>query len=136
MADAVKKPKPEFRNIGIGQIMKYRLPLGGKVSILHRASGALLFLLLPFSLYLFEQSLTSEISFAVLKGFASNTFVKIVVLVLAAAFLFHFFAGLRHLLMDTHRGLSKPCSKATAAVVFTLSALCTLAVALKLFGVI
>ncbi|WP_459208577.1 succinate dehydrogenase, cytochrome b556 subunit, partial [Caballeronia glathei] len=48
MAEAVKKPRPEFRNIGIGQIAKYRLPLAGKVSILHRISGLLLFICLPF----------------------------------------------------------------------------------------
>ncbi|WP_442809142.1 succinate dehydrogenase, cytochrome b556 subunit, partial [Trinickia soli] len=52
MAEAVKKPRPEFRNIGIGDItMTYRLPLAAKVSILHRVSGAALFLFLPFLLY-------------------------------------------------------------------------------------
>ncbi|CAH2945986.1 MAG: Succinate dehydrogenase cytochrome b-556 subunit, partial [uncultured Paraburkholderia sp.] len=44
VADTVKKPRPEFRNIGIGQILTaYRLPLAGRVSILHRVSGGLLF---------------------------------------------------------------------------------------------
>jgi succinate dehydrogenase / fumarate reductase cytochrome b subunit len=135
MAEAVKKPKPEFRNIGIGQLLKYRLPLAGRVSILHRASGAILFILLPFSLYLLEQSLTSELSFDTLKGFVSGTIVKIIVLVVAWAFLFHFFAGLRFLLMDTHRAVSKQGGKNTALVVLILSTLLTLAVALKLFGV-
>ena len=66
MAEAVKKPRPEFRNIGIGQILTaYRLPLAGRVSILHRLSGGLLFVALPFLLYLFDQSLTSELSFEV-----------------------------------------------------------------------
>ena len=135
MAEAVKKPKPEFRNIGIGQLLKYRLPLAGKVSILHRASGAILFILLPFSLYLLEQSLTSEISFDTLKGFVSNIAVKIVVLVVAWAFLFHFFAGLRYLVMDLHITVSKQGGKSTALVVMILSTLLTLAVALKMFGV-
>ncbi|KAA0080428.1 succinate dehydrogenase, cytochrome b556 subunit, partial [Paraburkholderia sp. T12-10] len=76
MAEAVKKPRPEFRNIGIGDItMTYRLPLAAKVSILHRVSGAALFLFLPFLLYLFSQSLTSELSFEVFKGFLSNIIV-------------------------------------------------------------
>ncbi|EKS70544.1 succinate dehydrogenase, cytochrome b556 subunit, partial [Burkholderia sp. SJ98] len=61
VAEALKKPRPEYRNIGIGQIAKYRLPLAGKVSILHRVSGLLLFVCLPFILYLLDQSLTSEI---------------------------------------------------------------------------
>ena len=136
MPEAVKKPRPEFRNIGITQIVTYRLPAAGRVSILHRISGALLFLLLPFSLYLLEQSLTSEISFAAFKGFFSHAVVKIIVLVLAWAFSFHFFAGLRHLLMDVnHAAVNKCCSRATANVVLALSTILTLAIAAKLFGV-
>ena len=61
MTDAVRKPRPEYRNIGFGDItMKYRMPLAAILSILHRVSGALLFLFLPFLLFLFDQSLTSE----------------------------------------------------------------------------
>ena len=136
MAEAVKKPRPEFRNIGIGQILTaYRLPLAGRVSILHRLSGGLLFLFLPFLLYLFSQSLTSEISFELFKDFLSNIVVKLVTLVLAWAFLFHFCAGVRHLVMDTHRGVTKEGGKQTSIVVLVLSSLLTLAFAAKLFGV-
>ncbi|WP_250514503.1 succinate dehydrogenase, cytochrome b556 subunit, partial [Caballeronia sp. INDeC2] len=85
MAEAVKKPRPEYRNIGLGQLAKYRLPLAGKVSILHRISGLLLFVCLPFILYLLDQSLTSEISFDAFKGFLANPIVKIVTLVLSWA---------------------------------------------------
>jgi len=136
MAEAVKKPRPEFRNIGIGQILTaYRLPLAGRVSILHRASGALLFVFLPFLLYLFDQSLTSELSFEVFKGFLSNIIVKLITLVLAWAFLFHFCAGIRHLVMDTnHDAVSKEKGKSTSIVVFVVSSLLTIAFAAKLFG--
>ena len=136
MAEAVKKPRPEFRNIGIGQILTaYRLPLAGRVSILHRASGLLLFVFLPFLLYLFDQSLTSELSFDVFKGFLSNIIVKLITLVLAWAFLFHFCAGIRHLFMDTSHGLTtKEKGKQTSIVVLVVSSLLTIAFALKLFG--
>ncbi|MGN6317264.1 succinate dehydrogenase, cytochrome b556 subunit [Trinickia sp.] len=136
MTEAVKKPRPEFRNIGIGDItMTYRLPLAAKVSILHRVSGAALFLFLPFLLYLFSQSLTSELSFEVFKGFLSNIIVKIVTLGLAWAFLFHFCAGVRHLLMDTnHDSVNKESGKRTSIVVFVVSSILTIAFALKLFG--
>ena len=136
MAEAVKKPRPEFRNIGIGQILTaYRLPLAGRVSILHRLSGGLLFVFLPFLLYLFDQSLTSELSFGVFKGFLSNIIVKLITLVLAWAFLFHFCAGVRHLLMDTnHDAVSKESGKRTSIVVFAVSSVLTIAFALKLFG--
>ncbi|CAB3807972.1 MULTISPECIES: succinate dehydrogenase, cytochrome b556 subunit [Paraburkholderia] len=136
MAEAVKKPRPEFRNIGIGQILTaYRLPLAGRVSILHRVSGGLLFVFLPFLLYLFDQSLTSELSFEVFKGFLSNIIVKLITLVLAWAFLFHFCAGVRHLVMDTnHNAVTKEKGKSTSIVVLVVSSLLTIAFAAKLFG--
>jgi len=135
MAEVLKKPRPEYRNIGIAQILKYRLPLAGRVSILHRASGLILFLLLPFALYLFEQSLTSEITFDTLKGIASNIIVKLIILVLSWAFLFHFCAGVRHLIMDTnHSAVTKERGRTTSVVVLIVSSLLTLAVAAKLFG--
>jgi len=136
MTDAVRKPRPEYRNIGFGDItMKYRMPLAARISILHRVSGALLFLFLPFLLYLFDQSLTSELSFEVFKSFLSNILVKLIVLALSWAFLFHFCAGIRHLLMDiNHDAVTKERGKKTSVVVLTVSSLLTIAVALKLFG--
>ncbi|MBF4019262.1 succinate dehydrogenase, cytochrome b556 subunit [Burkholderia pseudomallei] len=136
MSETVRKPRPEYRNIGFGDItLKYRMPLAARVSILHRVSGALLFLFLPFLLYLFDQSLTSELSFEVFKAFLSNIIVKLIVLALSWAFLFHFCAGIRHLMMDmNHDAVSKERGKKMSVVVFAVSTLLTIAVALKLFG--
>ena len=136
MTDAVRKPRPEYRNIGFGDItMKYRMPLAAILSILHRVSGALLFLFLPFLLFLFDQSLTSELSFEVFKAFLSNIVVKLIVLALSWAFFHHFCAGIRHLLMDVnHDAVSKEGGKRTAVVVFVVSIALTIAMALKLFG--
>lgn len=136
MSETVRKPRPEYRNIGFGDItLKYRMPLAARVSILHRVSGALLFLFLPFLLYLFDQSLTSELSFEVFKAFLSNIIVKLIVLALSWAFQFHFCAGIRHLMMDmNHDAVSKERGKKTSVVVFAVSTLLTIAVALKLFG--
>ncbi|HTI16587.1 MAG TPA: succinate dehydrogenase, cytochrome b556 subunit [Trinickia sp.] len=136
MAEAVKKTRPEYRNIGLGQILTaYRLPAAGRVSILHRVSGALLFLFLPFWLYLFDQSLTSVRTFEDFRSFFSNIVVKLIALVLAWAFLFHFCAGIRHLVMDLHCAVSKEGGRQTAFVVFIASSVLTIAFALKLFGV-
>lgn len=132
-----RTPRPrEYRNIGIGDItLKYRMPLAAILSILHRVSGALLFLFLPFLLFLFDQSLTSELSFEVFKAFLSNIVVKLIVLVLSWAFFHHFCAGIRHLLMDVnHDAVSKEGGKRTAVVVFVVSIALTIAMALKLFG--
>ncbi len=147
MADAVDKSignpqrgaqrgaRPEFRNIHVTQIARYRLPLAGLVSILHRVSGGLMFLVgLPFVLYLFQQSLTSELSFERYRSLVSHGFVKLVLLGLIWAYLHHFCAGLRHLLMDLDIGVNKEAGRTSAAVVLAVSFTLTLIVALKLFG--
>ncbi|MGI4938159.1 MAG: succinate dehydrogenase, cytochrome b556 subunit, partial [Janthinobacterium lividum] len=107
----------------------------GLVSILHRISGAFMFLMLPFILYLLDMSIMSEISFSNMQGVASNWFVKLVILALSWSFLHHFIAGLRHLMMDMHVMITKEGSRQSSAAVLTISLLLTLAVALKLFGV-
>ncbi|TWG89148.1 succinate dehydrogenase subunit C [Cupriavidus gilardii J11] len=134
MAEAVKQARPEFRNIGIGQIARYRLPWAGKVSILHRVSGAMLFLLLPFVLYLFEQSITSELSFAKFSGLVSGGFVKLVLLALIWGYLHHFCAGIRFLLLDMHVGVDKPASRKSAIAVLVISLVLTAIFGLKLYG--
>jgi succinate dehydrogenase / fumarate reductase, cytochrome b subunit len=130
------KARPEYRNINaFKDLTTYRLPLAGWVSILHRVSGALMFLLLPFALYLFERSLTSEISYGKFTAFMAQWWVKLIALGLAWAYLHHFVAGVRHLFMDMHMGLSPQQGKQSAIAVFAISLPLTLLVALKLFGV-
>ncbi len=135
MSEAAKPNRPQFRNISITQIVGYRLPLAGIISILHRISGLLMFLLLPFILFFLDKSLVSERSFDYFKDFASNWFVKFVILALAWAYLHHFCAGIRHLIMDKHVGLDKVSARKSAAAVLVASVPLALIVALKLFGV-
>lgn len=123
-----------FTNIHVLQIIRYRVPAAGVVSILHRVSGAMMFLLLPFILYLFDLSITSEISFDSLKGFTSHWFVKLLILAVSWGYLHHFCGGIRHLIMDAHIGLSKEEARKSAHMVFLVSVPLTLLVALKLFG--
>jgi succinate dehydrogenase / fumarate reductase, cytochrome b subunit len=125
---------PEFRNIHVFDLMKYRLPWAGKVSILHRVSGALMFLLIPFVLYLFDKSVTSEISFVTFKTVLAHPFIKLVVLALIWAYLHHFCAGIRFLLLDLHMGISKPASAKSAVGVLVVSLALTAIFAAKLFG--
>jgi succinate dehydrogenase / fumarate reductase, cytochrome b subunit len=134
--EAAKKGRPEFRNVGIGDITsKYRMPPSAIVSILHRVSGAGLFLFLPFLLYLFQESLLSEISFEHFRGIASHPFAKIILLGLSWAYLHHFVAGVRHLFMDNHLALGKDAAQKTARWVLIISLVLTALVGLKLFGV-
>jgi len=135
-------PRPVYRNIHISQIVAYRLPPAGIVSILHRVSGALMFLLLPFIVWLFDVSLTSEISyerftsaFVVGIGFVPGWFVKLVVLGLIWAYLHHFIAGVRHLWMDMTHSVTKAQGHSSAIFTLISSALLTLALGAKLFGI-
>ena len=105
------------------------------MSILHRISGVLMFLLLPFMIWMFDTSLTSEISFAQLHGrvqrrprLVPGWFVKLVALALIWAYLHHFIAGLRHLWMDVHHAaVSKEFGAQSALVTLVVSLLLTLA---------
>ena len=136
MVDAqqnVKKDRQVYRNIGLAQLIKYRLPWAGKVSILHRISGAALFLLLPFILYLFDQSLASEVSYQKFQAFTSNILVKIICLGLVWSFLHHFCAGIRYLLLDLEIGVEKSESNRSAIIVLVLGIALTAVVGLKLF---
>ena len=129
--------RPEFRNLGLGEILRYRMPPPAIVSILHRVSGVLLFLVgIPFILYLFQNSLTSEISFEVYPGAVSSWIGKLVLLALIWAFIHHLLAGIRFLLLDLHIAGEREEGANTARVVLWASVLLTLVCALLLFGLV
>lgn len=136
MTDATKAVRPQIRNIHIFQILTYRMPLAALVSILHRISGALMFVSLPFVLFLLDKSLLSETSFEYFKSLTSGWFVKLIILALSWAYLHHFCAGIRHLIMDRHSWLTKAGSRRSAAGVLLISLTLAAVVGLKLFGVI
>ena len=125
---------PEFRNIHVFDLMKYRLPWAGKVSILHRVSGLLMFVLIPFVLYLLDKSITSEISFETFKAVLANPFIKLVILALIWAYLHHFCAGIRFLMLDMHKGIDKASSAKSAVTVLVISLSLAAVCAAKLFG--
>ena len=116
----------------------YRLPLAGLVSILHRGSGLLMFVLLPFVIWMFDKSVTSEISYgeftSVFKAAGYGWFVKLVALGLIWAYLHHLIAGLRHLLMDvSHSAVTKEFGRQSAVFTLAASLLLTVVLGIKLF---
>ena len=136
--------RPEFRNINaFTDLPSYRLPVAGIVSILHRISGAIMFILLPFILWMFDKSLSSEISFATFKA-AFNVGMlglpgflwKLVALALIWAYLHHSVAGLRHLWSDTHHSaVTKQFGKTSAIATLVISVTLTVVLGAKLFGI-
>ena len=138
----VAKPRPEFRNINaFGDLPSYRWPLAALVSGAHRLSGVLMFLLLPLILWLFDKSVSSEISFGQFSaafsaglGIFPGWFIKLIVLALIWAYLHHLFAGVRHLYMDVSHKTSKEFGRQSAAATLVASILLTLVLGAKLFG--
>jgi succinate dehydrogenase / fumarate reductase cytochrome b subunit len=124
--------KQRPKHLALHQI---RLPLAGYASILHRISGAGLFLMLPLLIWLLQLSLESTQNSAELfSAVTGNPLVKLILLGLVWAFLHHFCMGIRILLIDIHVGVEKEQAHASAVVVMIVSLALTLIFGLKLLG--
>ncbi|MSQ56878.1 MAG: succinate dehydrogenase, cytochrome b556 subunit [Limnohabitans sp.] len=142
MTELTKK-RPEFRNINaFTDLPSYRLPPAGIVSILHRISGAIMFLLLPLIIWMFDTSVSSEFSFAKFKvafnqglGFIPGWLFNLFILALIWSYLHHLIAGLRHLYMDSTHSVSKEFGKSSAVLTLAISLGLAFALGAKLFGV-
>ena len=118
------RPRPKYLNL-----IQIRLPLPALVSILHRGSGAVLFLLLPLLLVLFEMSLESPQAFARFKVVFGHWVIKLVLTGVAWAYLHHLCAGVRHLFLDLDYGTELAAARASSWAVLALSLALTAAVA-------
>jgi succinate dehydrogenase / fumarate reductase cytochrome b subunit len=134
-------PKPRPGPMKLTDATQYRLPLAAKVSILHRASGVIMFVLMPFIIWLFDTSVTSEVSyerfsaaFTVGIGPVPAVLVKLVVLALIWSYLHHLVAGLRHVWMDATHSVTKEQGHSSAVFTFVVSIVLTVALGAKLFG--
>ncbi len=113
---------------------RIRLPLPGIVSILHRVSGALLFLAgIPLLLAGVAASLASPESFGTLKSALAQPLAKLVLVGFVWAYVHHLCAGIRYLLLDLNRGIELPAARRSSAVVMTVSIVLTLIVGVRLW---
>jgi succinate dehydrogenase / fumarate reductase cytochrome b subunit len=117
-------PRPKYLNL-----IQIRLPLPALVSILHRVSGAVLFLLLPLLLVLFEMSLESPQTFARFKVVFAHWTIKLVLTGLAWAYLHHLCAGVRHLFLDLDYGTELAAARTSSWAVVAVSLALTAGVA-------
>ncbi|MGH8622240.1 MAG: succinate dehydrogenase, cytochrome b556 subunit [Burkholderiales bacterium] len=118
------RPRPIYLNL-----IQIRLPVPGLVSILHRVSGAALFLVLPFLLALFELSLESPHAFERFKALFSHWAVKLILIAVAWAYLHHLCAGIRHLALDLDYGTELAAARATSWAVLAVSGVLALVMA-------
>ena len=128
-------------NMRLVDALQYKLPLAGIVSILHRASGVLMVALLPFIVWMFDTSVSSEASFDVFAsvfsvgvGAVPGWCVKLVALGLIWAYLHHLGAGLRHLWMDATHSVSKEQGRSSAVASAAFTVVLTVLLGAKLFG--
>ena len=142
MTELAKKKRPEFRNLNLfNDVRTYRLPLAGIISILHRLSGMLMFILLPLVIWMFDTSVSSEISFGRFSsaftaglGFVPGWLIKLVTLTLIWSYLHHLAAGVRPLYLDVSHKTTKDFGRQSAAATLVFSVGLTLILGAKLFG--
>ncbi len=110
-------------------LLQIHLPIMGIMSILHRASGALLVLAIPYFTYLLGLSLESEAGFALAQAQLSGWFLKLVLLILGWGVMHHLFSGIRFLLIDFDIGVKKASARQSAWAVTILAAFVSFATA-------
>jgi succinate dehydrogenase / fumarate reductase, cytochrome b subunit len=115
-----RKPRPKYLNLQ-ALLFEIRLPIAGRLSILHRVSGALLFVALVWLLWMLDHSLSSEAAFEKIKHYTRLWPVKLALLGLIWAYSHHFCAGIRYLFLDLDKGVDKETAALTAWAVFAVS---------------
>ena len=127
MFTITRNGRPVYLNL-----LQIRLPVPGFMSILHRLSGAVLSLAIPFIIYLVDLSLRGPEGYARAHQLLDGWFARLVLLGLLWALLHHFFAGLRYLLLDIDVGIDKPAYRQSAWAVIVAAPV----LALALLGVL
>ena len=139
----IAKKRPEFRNINaFKDLTTYRMTAAAWTSILHRASGAIMFLLLPLVIWFFDASVSSEVSFARFTsafstgiGIVPGWLIKLVSLALIWGYLHHMFAGIRHVIMDVdHHAVNNQFGRISGLTAIILAIVLTLVLGAKLFN--
>ena len=109
-------------------LIKIRLPLPGIISFAHRITGVLLFLCLPFAVYLLDLSIESEQSFAKVQQILNQPIMLFVQILLLWSLAHHFFAGIRFLLIDAEVGVEKSQARLGSWLVLVAEALTLFAI--------
>jgi len=126
-----KRPISRPKNLNL---LTIKLTINALVSILHRASGISLFLLLPLMLLALQQSLVSVASYNELTQLISHWMLKLFLVTCSWAFFHHFYAGIRHLLQDVHCMTTLQKSRFTGHVVLALVSFSVLVFAWSIFS--
>jgi succinate dehydrogenase / fumarate reductase cytochrome b subunit len=121
---AIKKARPKYLSLA-ALLFEIRLPLPGWVSILHRVSGALLFVGTAWLLFLLDRGLASEAGFESVRAYLAHPLVKVALLVMIWSYCHHFCAGIRFLLLDVHVGVDKQAARRSGMAVIVVALVLT-----------
>ena len=125
----VARPRPVYLNL-----IAIRQPIPAIVSILHRITGALLFVVgIPLLLWFVQRSLASPDTFDSAMRPLASPFGKLVVLGVTWGYLFHLLAGIRHLALDLHAGIELASARSSATILLVISLLLALIIAVRLW---
>ena len=127
-----RKPRPKYLNLQ-ALLFEIRMPVSARLSILHRVSGALLFVALAWLLWMLDRSLSSEAAFEKIRHYAGLWPVKLALLVLVWAYCHHFCAGIRHLFLDLDKGTDLQASRLSSFIAFGASLVLTALLGWKLW---
>ena len=125
--------KPASRPVYLN-VLRIHLPVAGWVSILHRVSGAGLFLTFPVGVWALAHSLSGEAGFQQVAESLAHPMIKGGLLILFWAFVHHLLAGLRHLALDVHWGVQRDQARLSSVLVLMLSGALTAYAAWGLFA--
>lgn len=116
-------------------IKTIELPITAYASILHRVTGVVLCAAVLFLLWMLNKSLASEAGFVEVQQMLGSSYVKFLLLVCLAPFIYHLVAGVRHLIMDAGIGETLEGGRLGAKIVFAVSAVLILITGVWLWGV-
>jgi succinate dehydrogenase / fumarate reductase cytochrome b subunit len=125
-----KQKRPVYLNM---PKLASNMSITEKVSILHRVSGVLLFIALPFLLSLLHKSLVDEKFYSACFSVFSDRWMKIVYIVLIWAIMHHLCAGIRFIFIDNHQGIERLSAQKSARWVIIISLLLTIVLGVSIW---
>jgi succinate dehydrogenase / fumarate reductase, cytochrome b subunit len=126
---ATPKVRPKYYDLNL-----LNLPPPGLVSIFHRITGAAMFLaLIPLALFILQATLGGEAGYRWWQGIWANSLVKLIAVGFVWAYVHHFIAGIRYLLLDVHMGIAKEAARASARVVLVAGVIVTALIAWRIW---